>query len=220
MLLQIADILTPAEVSAIRDTLAGDALWRDGAATAKGRARAAKNNQQAATESRAVRGVIEKVQKSLRSDPVFKAAAQPAAFARIMISRYGAGMAYGDHVDAPYIEGQRTDLSFTLFLSDPDAYEGGELVIQSAGAEDSIKLPAGALVLYPATNVHRVAPVLSGERIAAVGWVRSRIRSAEHRALVFELESAIAELAHVTLDGRIRDRLSNLRNNLLRAFGE
>ena len=220
MLLQIADILSPAECAAVRDALSDDRLWRDGAETAKGRARAAKHNRQADRGSPIIRGIAEKIERSLRANAILRAAAQPAAFARILLSRYETGMQYGAHVDAPYIDGCRTDLSFTLFLNEPADYDGGDLVIGSAGADDRIKLPAGAAVLYPSTSLHEVTPVTRGVRLAAVGWIRSRIRLAEHRALLFELETALADLAATDADPRIRDRLQNLRNNLLRNFGE
>jgi PKHD-type hydroxylase len=147
-------------------------------------------------------------------------AAQPAALARLMLNRYGEGMEYGAHVDAPYIDGVRTDLSFTLFLSDPASYEGGALVIDSAGAEDALKPPAGTLALYPSSFVHRVEKVTRGERLAAVGWVKSRIRSHEHRMMAFELDRIAADIAAIGAPGDLRDRLLNLRNNFLRTFGD
>jgi PKHD-type hydroxylase len=220
MLLQIAAVLSRAEVAAVRASLSDDSLWREGAETAAGRARAVKNNQQAAAESSTVKGVLEKISRAVLAHKTIVAAAQPAALARLTLSRYRPGMAYGAHVDAPYIDGVRTDVSFTLFLSDPSDYDGGELVIDAAGAEDRIKLPAGDLVLYPATFVHRVSAVTRGERLAAFGWVKSRVRLAEHRAMLFELERALAELAAFEAPADLRDRLGNLRNNLLRAFGE
>ncbi|MBY0422781.1 MAG: Fe2+-dependent dioxygenase, partial [Parvularculaceae bacterium] len=131
-----------------------------------------------------------------------------------------AGMGYGSHVDAPYMDGVRTDLSFTLFLSPPDAYEGGELVLEGLGAEDLVKLPAGALVLYPSTSVHRVETVRSGRRLVAVGWIKSRVRSAEARAAIFELEQATSALRSTAAPVEILDRLQNVHNNLLRLFGE
>lgn len=219
MLLQIVAVLTPAEVDAIRAALAEPTIWRDGTSTAAGAARAVKNNRQAAPDHPAVRGVTEKIARAVLAHPTVAAAAQPASLVRLMLNRYGAGMEYGDHVDAAYIDGQRTDVSFTVFLSDPAAYEGGDLVIDAAGAEDRIKLAAGDLVLYPATSVHRVERVARGERIAAFGWIRSRIRSAENRAMVFDLERALVELGASTPQAT-RDRLANLRNNLIRLFGE
>lgn len=220
MILQIADVLTAAEVAALRAAVADDALWIDGAGTANGRARAAKNNEQAVAERPAVRGALNKISQTILLNPTVAAAAQPAAIARLMLSRDRPGMSYGAHVDAPYIDGVRTDVSFTLFLSEPGDYDGGELVIDSAGAEDAIKLAAGSVVLYPSMSVHRVEPVTSGVRLAAVGWIKSRVRLAEHRALLFELETAIADLETAGAPAATRDRLANVRNNLLRVFGD
>lgn len=220
MLLQIADVLDRPTLAAIRDALASPSLWEDGGATAKGRARAAKNNLQARLCDPAAKGVSETIAAAVLANDTIRAAALPAAIARLMLNRYDESMEYGAHVDAPYIEGVRTDLSFTLFLSDPGDYDGGALAIDSAGAEDEIKLPAGSLVLYPSSYLHRVERVTRGSRLAAVGWIRSRVRSAERRAMLFELESALADLAAAGAPVAVRDRLANLRNNLIRDFGE
>jgi PKHD-type hydroxylase len=220
MILQIAGVLTLSEVAAMRETLADDALWRDGGSTAMGRARAAKANEQARGDAPAVKAALAKVAAALLAHKVIAAAAIPDRFARLMFNRYGPGMAYGDHVDAPYIDGTRTDLSFTLFLSEPDAYDGGALVIHSAGSEDEVRLPAGSLVLYPATAVHRVETVTRGTRLAAIGWIKSRIRRAEQRAALFDLETAIADLNALAVPDPVRDRLANVRNNLIRLWGE
>lgn len=219
MTLQIAHVLDDGALAALSETLADAAIWADGRGTAAGRAREVKSNQQAAPTD-ATKAALGLVERAILSNPVFQSAAQPAAIARLMFNRYGEGMEYGAHVDAPYISGVRTDLSFTLFLSDPGAYEGGALVIDSAGAEDALKPPAGTLVLYPSSFVHRVERVTRGERLAAVGWVKSRIRSAEHRALAFELDRIGADLAETGAPAALRDRFQNLRNNFLRAFAE
>ncbi len=219
MILQIADILDQGALTAIGETLADPGLWVDGRASAAGRARAAKSNQQGAPTEK-LKAVLALIERAIFANPVFQAAAQPAAFARVLINRYAAGMEYGAHVDAPYIDGLRTDLSFTLFLSDPATYDGGSLVIDSTGAEDALRPAAGTLVLYPSTSVHRVERVTRGERLAAVGWVKSRIRSAEHRALAFELDRLDADFAAIGAPDAVKDRLANLRNNFLRAFGE
>lgn len=216
MILQIADILSAAECAAICEVLADESLWCDGKTTAGGAAKRAKNNRQADPAAAPVRGARTKIESALRANRVFSAAAQPAAFARILLSRYEVGMAYGDHVDAAYMDGIRADLSFTLFLNRPDRYEGGELIIDTAGQTDEVKLPAGALVLYPSTSIHRVAPVTSGSRLAAVGWIKSRVRSSEARAILYDLACAIEDAA----DDAMRLRLNNIRNNLLRLFGE
>lgn len=219
MILQIADVLEAGALAAVRETLARGDVWIDGRATAAGRAREVKRNQQAApTEN--TKAALALIERAIVSNAIFQSAAQPAAIARLMLNRYGEGMEYGAHVDAPFIDGVRTDLSFTLFLSAPETYDGGALVIDSAGAEDALKPPAGALVLYPSSFVHRVERVTRGERIAAVGWVKSRIRSAEHRAMAFELDRIAADLAALAAPETLRDRLNNLRNNFLRAFAE
>ncbi len=220
MLLQIADVLDRPTLAAIRDALARPSLWEDGGETAKGRARAVKNNLQARLSDPAAKGVSETIAAAILANDTIRAAALPAAIARLMLNRYDEGMEYGAHVDAPYIDGVRTDLSFTLFLNEPDEYGGGALVIDSAGAEDAVRLPAGSLVLYPSTYLHRVERVTRGSRFAAVGWIRSRVRSAERRAMLFELETALADLAAAGAPGPVRDRLANLRNNLIRDFGE
>ncbi len=220
MLYQIADILTPTECHAIVDALAADDLWRDGKSTAKGAARQAKHNLQADPKAAAVKGVLAKVEKALRANAVFKAAAQPARFARLMINRYGPGMNYGDHVDAPYINDTRSDLSFTVFLTDPDEYDDGALVIEGAGQQTVIRGPLGSVVLYPSSAVHRVEAVSRGERIACVGWVRSRVKTSDHRAILYDIETVIADLHQLDTPASIRNRLNNIRNNLLRNFGE
>ncbi|HBK90611.1 MAG TPA: Fe2+-dependent dioxygenase [Parvularcula sp.] len=219
MILQIAGVLDDGALAALGEALGDPALWIDGRATASGRARDAKANQQTAPTEPA-KAALSLIERAILAHAVFQSAAQPEALARLMLNRYGEGMEYGAHVDAPYIGGLRTDLSFTLFLSDPASYDGGALIIDSAGAEDAIKPPAGTLALYPSSFVHRVEKVTRGARLAAVGWVKSRLRSAEHRAMAFELERIGADLAAIDAPAALRDRLQNLRNNFLRAFGD
>lgn len=220
MLFQIARILKPTECKAIAEALSDDHLWLDGKATAMGAARLAKQNLQADPKTTVVKGVLAKVEKALCANAVFKAAAQPARFGRLMINRYETGMSYGDHVDAPYINDIRSDLSFTVFLSDPDTYDEGALIIEGAGQQTAIRGPLGSAVLYPSTAVHRVEAVTHGERLACVGWVRSRVKASDHRAILYDLETVIADLNQLDTPVGIRNRLNNVRNNLLRNFGE
>lgn len=219
MLLQIAPIIDAPMIAAIREAAAADGFWTAGSATATGRAQAVKDNEQALAAGPA-KAILEILGKAVLDHETVRSAARPEALARIMLNRYREGMEYGAHVDAPYVDGVRTDLSFTLFLSDPSDYDGGDLIIDSAGAEDAIKLAAGALVLYPSSFVHRVARVTRGERLAAVGWIKSRVRSAGDRAMLFDLDRIGADLAALAAPGEVRDRLANLRNNLLRRFGD
>lgn len=219
MTLQIANVIDAALIDAVREATDAPGFWSDGRETARGRAKAAKANEQALSSGPA-KGVLETLARAVMENETVRSAAQPAALARIMLNRYGEGMEYGAHVDAPYIDGVRTDLSFTVFFSAPEEYDGGELVIDAAGAEDFVKLPAGALVLYPSTSLHRVARVTRGRRLAAVGWIKSRVRRAEDRATLFELDRIGADLAATGAPGDVRDRLANIRNNLLRRWGE
>jgi PKHD-type hydroxylase len=129
-------------------------------------------------------------------------------------------MTYGTHVDDALMHGMRTDVSFTLFLSDPEDYDGGELIIDTAAGEDAVKLPAGSLVAYPTTQLHRVAEVSRGERWAAVGWARSFVRDAGRRELLFDLDTARRQL--FARDGKSAefDLLSKSAANLLRMWAE
>ncbi|MEO1252423.1 MAG: Fe2+-dependent dioxygenase [Pseudomonadota bacterium] len=216
MILTIPNVLSRDECRAIRGVLADDDIWKDGGATAVGAAKAAKQNLQADPEHALTRGTIEKIRNAVEKNQIFLSAARPADYARVLLSSYGPGMSYGAHVDAAYIEGMRADLAFTLFLSPPTEYEGGELIVDNAGHEDRVKLPAGSMALLPATTIHRVSPVVSGRRLACVGWVKSRIRDAQTRALLFDFDRALSDLPA----GDARLRLVNIRNTLLRLFGD
>jgi PKHD-type hydroxylase len=211
----IANILDAARLTAITDQIiANPQAFERGDATAGWHAKAVKNNEQAAgTVANAVRDMVE---AALLAHPVFKAAALPKQIIRTLVSRYKPGMAYGTHVDDPLMGGTRTDLSFTLFLSDPTSYDGGALVIEASDGSNEVKLPAGSLVLYPATTLHHVQKVTRGERLAVVGWVRSFIRSAEDREILFDLENLIA----TQKDRTVLDQLLKLRANLMRKWVE
>jgi PKHD-type hydroxylase len=219
MTITVDQLLTPAEYTAIARLMDSEIGWASGVDTAKGQARAAKENLQA-VDCAASKGAIEKVRRSILAAPIVRAAVAPAQVARILLSRYETGMAYGPHVDAPFIDDCRTDVSFTLFLSAPEDYDGGELVIDAAGSVDTIKLPAGGAVFYPSTSVHEVRPVTRGVRHAAVGWIKSRLSTEELREMYFELTQAIEELDADGQHAQARLRLVNLRNNFLRRFGE
>ncbi len=220
MILQIGGVLDAARCAAIVESLAPESLWRDGAATASGRAKAVKRNLQAHPTARETTAAMEVIARAVLADPLVASAALPDRLARLIISKSDAGMGYGDHVDAPYIDGVRTDLSFTLFLNDPADYDGGELVLRPIGSEDSIKLAAGALVLYPSTLLHRVEIVRRGSRLVAAGWIKSRVRSADARSALFELDQIHRSLESSGLAGEAADRLQNVKNNLIRLHGE
>lgn len=219
MNIQIADVLNQADVASLREQLNGDAAsFTSGAATAGWYAKGVKHNDQSASPI-AIKA-METAQAALSSHAVFKAAARPKTFVKMLVSRYRPGMAYGSHVDDALMNGVRTDLSFTLFLSDPATYDGGELVIEGNDGDSIIKLAPGSAILYPTTSLHHVAEVTRGERLAIVGWVRSFIRSPEHRETLFDLDQAIAGLRATNGDRTITDRVFKARNNLIRMWAE
>ncbi len=219
MFLQIQNVLSAAQVEAIRERVESHPQdFEDGRRTAGWHAKAVKDNEQAKGDTAAA--IREVVEKSLLAHPVFKAAAMPKSFVKTLVSRYRPGMSYGTHVDDALMGGVRTDLSFTLFLSEPETYDGGALVIEGNDGDSEIKLPPGSLVLYPTTTLHRVSEVTRGERLAFVGWVRSYIRSHEDREILFDLENVIATLRQSGSDRAILDRLLKVKANLLRNWAE
>ncbi len=218
MILAIADVLSAADVEVIRSGLA-TATFVDGKATAGWSAKLVKSNLQAAA-SPEIHGLRALVEARLTEHPVFALATRPKAIMGPLFSRYQPGQAYGTHVDDALIGGLRTDVSFTLFLSDPASYDGGELVIDTASGEESFKLPPGSLVTYPATTLHRVAPVTRGERLAAAGWVRSHLRDPAHRELLFDLETARRRLFEREGKTVEADLLAKCAANLMRLWCE
>ena len=215
----IADILDSEAVARARAVLA-NAKFVDGRATAGWHAKLVKNNLQATGGDRAVSALRETLAAAIGGNALFRLAARPKVLTPIILSRYEPGMEYGSHVDDALMNGIRTDVSFTLFLSDPDSYDGGALVIESSGGEDDIKLPAGSLVAYPSTTLHRVQPVTKGARLAAVGWARSFIRDPARRELLFDLDTARQSL--FAREGKTAefDLLSKSTANLLRMWAE
>jgi PKHD-type hydroxylase len=219
MQVMIGNILSPDDLESVRAALRR-ARFVDGRATAGFAARVVKNNTQAAADDRALAAIRDLVAARILAHEVFRLGVRPKALTPIMFSRYRPGMNYGSHVDDALMQGLRTDVSFTLFLSDPESYDGGELVIESVSGEDAVKLDAGALVAYPATTLHRVNPVTRGERLAAVGWARSLIRDTAQRELLFDLDTARRQM--FARDGKSAefDLVSKSLANLLRMWAE
>ena len=193
MQIVIGNVLTAEEVGTVVAALKR-ARFVDGRLTAGFAARAVKNNRQAAGSDRSLETIRKLIAARLLSNEIFRLAVRPKALSALLLSRYEKSMHYGSHVDDALIDGMRTDVSFTLFLSDADAYDGGELVIESAAGEETFKLAAGSLVAYPATTLHRVAAVTRGVRLAAAGWARSFVRDAAQRELLFDLDTARRQL--------------------------
>jgi PKHD-type hydroxylase len=219
MILSIANVLSSAEVQEAVRSLSG-ARFEDGRRTAGQFARIVKNNLQAATDDDAATAIKALVADRLMANGVFVLAARPKRLSPILINRYDPGMSYGAHVDDALMGGMRSDISFTLFLSDPEEYEGGALVIDTTAGEERFKLDAGALVLYPATTLHRVEAVTRGSRLAAVGWAESFVRDAEKRALLFDLDRARHALFRDQGKTEAFDLLSKCAANLLRLWAE
>ena len=212
MFLTIPDLLTAAEVAAIEQA-ARTMPFGDGRATAGRYAQAVKANDQA-SPSPALDALNEKISRALTGHPVFASAVRPRVMTRLILSRYGLGQTYGSHVDDALMQGLRTDVSFTLFLSDPATYDGGELIVQETLEDRAIRLTPGSLVVYPSTSLHRVAPVTRGTRLAVVGWAQSWVRSAEQREILFDLDRSITALDQ----GELRETLLKTRSNLLRMW--
>jgi PKHD-type hydroxylase len=218
MLMTIADVLTADVVAELRTTLKA-MRFEDGRGTAGWSARLVKDNEQA-REGATLTLVRDRISTAIRNNEVFSLAVRPKAMTPLILGRYGPGKQYGTHIDNPLIDGVRTDVSFTLFLADPDDYDGGELVIETAGGEEDLKLPAGHLVIYPSTTLHRVAPVTRGERMVAVGWVQSYIRDASKRELLFDLETARRRLFDLTGKTPEFDLIAKSSANLFRMWAE
>lgn len=215
MILQLSACLSAVDLAAIREVVSQTTFY-EGRHSAGRAASSVKNNQQA--DSVAVKGMLGLIEQRLNSHDVFLQATHPKQFVRLMLSRYQAGMFYGNHVDEALIDQLRTDISFTLFISDRDSYDGGELVLEDSSGERSWKSSAGDLLLYPASYVHRVNEVTRGERLVVVGWLTSRIRDAQQRELLFDLELAMREEFNQRHKTPQYDRLSRVRNNLLRQW--
>jgi len=218
MFVALRDIFAAAELGVVQ-TVAGGLDFEDGGRTAGRLARQVKQNSQAKSGLERA-AVLDKVAAALMAHPVFLSAARPRVFVRLMVSRYGPGDQYGLHVDDALMGGQRTDLSFTLFLSDPDTYQGGGLVIEDGLESRTVRLAAGQAILYPSTTLHRVEPVTSGQRLAVVGWVQSHIRDAGRREVLFDLDRAFALAEAQGAKAEQLLAIGKSRSNLLRMWTE
>jgi PKHD-type hydroxylase len=221
VILCIEGVLPPAQLDELMRALP-QARFEDGAATAGWTAREVKRNLQLGARSALRLRVQQLVEQALQAHEVFVAAALPRTVSQMLVSRTTGGGGYGNHVDNA-VMGQpplRTDLAFTLFLSHPADYEGGELVIDEPQGEQSFKLPAGHLVLYPATTLHRVNPVVGGARHVAAGWVQSLVRDPRLREMLFELDLARREIFRLAPGSRAFELLNKSYANLLRLHAE
>lgn len=223
MILSVPDVLTPEELAPIRQALLG-APFVDGASTAGWSARTVKKNQQLAmgTEVQArLQGVI---RNAFQRNGTLQGALLPKANTMALFNRYEVGMHYGAHVDQALMgsmdDAVRSDIAITLFLSEPQSYIGGELVMNMHGVECAFKLAAGAAIAYPANTLHEVKPVTQGARYAAVIWVQSHIRDAAKRELLWDMDVAKRDLFGREGKSKTFDAISRSHANLLRMWAE
>jgi PKHD-type hydroxylase len=211
-------LFPPNAVESLRQQLLGaPALsWRAGEETAGWHARTVKHNRQLDRATALHGEVARQVVTALEAHPLVRAAAFPRRVHGLLFSRMGPGEGYGRHVDNAWMTGGRADLSFTLALSAPDAFTGGDLLLETPGGEERIRLPAGHAIVYPSTCLHAVETVSRGERMVAVGWIESRIRHGEQRELLFELDAARRALFAQDGKGEVFDLISRSYSNLLR----
>jgi PKHD-type hydroxylase len=226
MLIAIPDVLTADEIARIRATIDA-AEWIDGNATSGSQSALAKRNRQLPEDSDAARSAGTLVLDALARSALFVAAALPLKVFPPLFNRYEGGEAFGAHVDTAIRIRRgsdfrvRADLSATLFLEDPDSYDGGELVVEEQFGEQRVRLPAGHMVLYPASSIHRVEPVTRGRRTAAFFWIQSMVRDDAARRLLFELDSAVQSVAATNgEDDPAVVRLTGVNQNLLRRWAD
>ena len=225
MLIQIPDLLKPDELAACRRLL-DEAEWVDGRVTAGHQSAVTKDNMQIPEGSPAARKLGDTILAALSSNPLFIAAALPLRIFPPLFNRYSGGQAFGNHVDNAirHIPGTphriRTDLSMTVFLADPSEYDGGELNVEDTYGRHSVKLPAGHLVLYPGTSLHRVNPVTRGERLASFFWIQSLVREDSRRHVLLELDLSIQDLTRRLADDPSLPRLTAVYHNLLRQWSD
>jgi PKHD-type hydroxylase len=225
MLARIPEILSVAQLAECRQALA-QADWVDGRVTAGHRSQRVKNNLQVPELHPTARRLGAMILTELERNSLFLSAALPRKILPPLFNRYEGGQTYGDHVDGAIypVPGAplrvRTDLSATLFITPPDQYDGGELVITDSYGTHRVKLPAGDMILYPGTSLHRVEPVTRGVRLASFFWIESMVREDSRRQMLFDLDGAIRELTVAVPDNRAVDQLLNVYHNLLRHWAD
>lgn len=225
MLLQVPDVLTAEQVASCRQLLEA-ADWVDGRITAGRQSARAKDNMQLPEDHEHAKTLGDTIIAALERNSLFMAAALPLKVFPPLFNRYQNGQSFGNHVDnairqvAGTPHRVRTDLSATLFFSNPDEYDGGELVVEDTYGVHSVKLPAGHLILYPASSVHHVRPVTRGARLASFFWIQSMVRDDLERTLLFDLDVAIQRLAGDVPDHTSVVELTSLYHNLLRRWAD
>ena len=227
MLLHLSQILTAQEVAQAREWMSDEALWLDGRSTAGTQALSQKNNRQLAQSTDVSKRLQALILQALQRDALFFSAALPKRILPPLFNRYGGDSNfYGQHVDGAVLkvpttgEWLRTDVSCTVFLSDPADYDGGELLVQDTYGSRGVKLAAGDAVLYPGTSVHQVTPVTRGERIASFFWIESMVRSDEQRRILFDLDMNLLKLRQQHGETPETTALTGVYHNLLRQWAD
>lgn len=225
MLLQIPNVLTAELIARFRQAL-DTADWADGRITAGYQSAQAKHNQQLPEDTPVARQLSDEVLGALQRSALFVSAALPLKVFPPLFNRYTGGHSFGSHVDNAIrqVPGTphrvRTDLSATLFLSGPDEYDGGELVVEDTFGTHEIKLPAGDLVLYPASSLHLVRPVTRGARVASFFWIQSMVRDDGERTLLYDLDRAVQQVHRDLPDSPSAVGLTGVYHNLLRRWAD
>lgn len=225
MLLAVPEVLTPQETAAARAILDA-APWTDGKVTAGRQSATVKDNMQIPEDDPAAQQVGDTIMAALGRNALFISAALPARVFPPLFNRYQGGQSFGTHVDNAIrqITGTghriRTDLSATLFFSQPDEYEGGELIVEDTYGTHRVKLPAGHMVLYPSTSLHHVTPVTRGARVSSFFWIQSMIRDDGQRALLFDLDCALQRLNADVPGHASAVQITGVYHNLMRQWAE
>ena len=217
MILVIDNVLTDNDITKVVDKLNG-MKFVEGTATAGWHAKLVKNNMQVDRTQLEYQPMNKSVTESIMRNGTFRMAARPRHITPLLFSRYRDSMEYGTHVDDPIMYNLRSDISFTLFLTDPNSYDGGELVMETSSGEQPFKLKAGQMITYPSWTLHRVTPVTRGERIAAVGWCQSYVRDASQREILYDLDIARRGIFEREKKSREFDVISKSHANLLRMW--
>lgn len=219
MIMLLQNVLTPDNVTQIRAKLDG-MKFVDGGTTAGWHAKLVKNNTQADRMQPDYAPLNKAVTEAIMRHPTFRMAARPRQITPLLFSRYRDEMAYGTHIDDPIMYNLRSDVSFTLFLTDPADYEGGELVMETSAGEQAFKPPAGQMIMYPSTTLHRVEPVKKGERVAAVGWCQSQVRDPAQREILYDLDMARRGVFDKGGKTRDFDLISKAHANIMRMWAD
>ena len=225
MILILNDVLNSTDIATFQAALGPDAPWIAGQTSAGSQAASVKNNRQLAQNSDIAQTLQQRIVQALQSDPLFLSAALPLKLFSPLFNCYsGDANHYGPHIDGAILHAQqsgqrvRTDLSCTVFLNEPEDYDGGELTVHATYGAKTIKLPAGSAVIYPGTSLHEVRPVTRGQRLASFFWIESMVRSDEQRRLLFDLDMNLLKLRQQLGESPECTALTGTYHNLLRMW--